>query len=285
MTIRSVGIVGCGLMGGGIAQVCALADYTTLVREVSDTALERGLSRIYNQVEQSVAKGKLSGDALDRMHSRLTGTTTLEGFDTSDLVIEAIVENLADKVQLYADLELVVPTHTILVSNTSSLGITQLAAATGRPDRFAGLHFFNPVPAMKLVEVIRALSTSDETADAVCAFARTVGKEPVDAADRSGFIVNRLSIPYLLDAIREYEAGFGTREAIDTAMKLGCGHPMGPLTLADFIGLDTTYYIANIMFEEFREPRFAPPPLLRRMVLAGTLGRKTGRGFYEYPTA
>jgi 3-hydroxybutyryl-CoA dehydrogenase len=199
-----------------------------------------------------------------------------------DLIIEAIIESIEDKRQIYAALEAVVKDHTIFLSNTSSLCMTELAAATKRPDRFGGLHFFNPVPLMKLVEVIRALTTSDGTYQAVFAFAQSLGKEPITAPDRPGFIVNRLLVPYLLDAIRAYENGLGTLEDIDKGMKLGCGYPMGPFTLLDFVGLDTTYYIANIMFDEFREPAYAPPPLLKRMVLAGRLGRKSGQGFYQY---
>jgi 3-hydroxybutyryl-CoA dehydrogenase len=213
----------------------------------------------------------------------LSGTTSFDALKDCDLIIEAIVENLEDKRRTWASVENVVGGHTIFVSNTSSLCITELAAATRRPDRFGGLHFFNPVPIMKLVEVIRALTTTDETYRAVFSFAESLGKEPITAPDRPGFIVNRLLVPYLLDAIRAYENGLGTVEDIDRGMKLGCGYPMGPFALLDFVGLDTTYYIANIMFEEFREPAYAPPPLLKRMVLAGRMGRKSGLGFYKYP--
>jgi 3-hydroxybutyryl-CoA dehydrogenase len=269
-------------MASGTAQVCAAADHKTIVREVDDGFLQKGLGRIRKFLDDGVAKGKVSAEARDKTIAALTGTTRLDDLRDCDLVIEAIVENLEEKRITYAAVERVVQDRTILISNTSSLCITELAASTGRPDRFAGLHFFNPVPLMKLVEVIRSLTTSDETYQAVFSFARSLGKEPITAPDRPGFIVNRLLVPYLLDAIRAYENGLGTIEDIDNGMKLGCGYPMGPFTLLDFVGLDTTYYIANIMFEEFREPAYAPPPLLKRMVLAGRLGKKSGQGFYSY---
>jgi 3-hydroxybutyryl-CoA dehydrogenase len=282
MAIKTVGVLGCGLMGSGIAQVCAAAGYTTIVREVNDAFLQKGLGRIKKFLDDGVAKGKATAESRDATLANLSGTTTFDDLAGCDLIIEAIVENLDDKRTTYAALEKVVGSHTIFVSNTSSLCITELAAATSRPDRFGGLHFFNPVPIMKLVEVIRALTTSDETYRTVFAFAESLGKEPITAPDRPGFIVNRLLVPYLLDAVRAYEHGLGTLEDIDKGMKLGCGYPMGPFTLLDFVGLDTTYYIANIMFEEFREPAYAPPPLLKRMVLAGRMGRKSGQGFYKY---
>jgi 3-hydroxybutyryl-CoA dehydrogenase len=283
MAIKTVGVLGCGLMGSGIAQVSAAAGFKTVVREVDDIALNKGLGRIRKFLDDGVAKGKVPADARDTTMGNLSGATTFDALKECDLIVEAIVESREDKRQTYAALEKIVGPETIFVSNTSSLCITELAAATSRPDRFAGLHFFNPVPLMKLVEVIRALTTSDETYQAVFGFAQAVGKEPITAPDRPGFIVNRLLVPYLLDAIRSYENGLGTLEDIDKGMKLGCGYPMGPFTLLDFVGLDTTYYIANIMFEEFREPQYAPPPLLKRMVLAGRLGRKSGQGFYKYP--
>jgi 3-hydroxybutyryl-CoA dehydrogenase len=282
MTIRTVGVLGCGLMGSGIAQVSAAAGHKTIVREVNDQYLEKGLARIRKFLDDGVAKGKVAADARDATVGNLSGTTSFDTLSDCDLIIEAIVENLDEKRQTYAALEPLVKPTTIIVSNTSSLCITELAAATRRPDRFGGLHFFNPVPIMKLVEVIRALTTSDETYRTVFAFAQSLGKEPITAPDRPGFIVNRLLVPYLLDAVRAYEHGLGSLEDIDKGMKLGCGYPMGPFTLLDFVGLDTTYYIANIMFEEFREPAYAPPPLLKRMVLAGRLGRKSGQGFYKY---
>jgi 3-hydroxybutyryl-CoA dehydrogenase len=262
--------------------VCAAAGYKTTVREVDDAVLQKGLARIAKFLNDGVAKGKVAAEARDSTLANLSGTTTFDGLGGSDLVIEAITENLEDKRSTYAALERVVKDHTIILSNTSSLCITELAAATRRPDRFGGLHFFSPVPIMKLVEVIRALTTSNATYETAFAFAQSLGKEPITAPDRPGFIVNRLLVPYLLDAIRAYENGLGSLEDIDNGMKLGCGHPMGPFTLLDFVGLDTTYFIANIMFEEFREPAYAPPPLLKRMVLAGYLGRKSGRGFYTY---
>ena len=282
MTIKTVGVLGCGLMGAGIAQVSAAAGYRTIVREVDQALLDKGLGRVRKFLEDGVAKGKVTADARDTTLGNLTGTTSVDELKDCDLVIEAIIENLEDKRRTYAALEAVVGERTIFLSNTSSLCITELAASTKRPDRFGGLHFFNPVPLMKLVEVIRALTTSDETYQTVFAFASSLGKEPITAPDRGGFIVNRLLVPYLLDAIRAYENGLGTLEDIDKGMKLGCGYPMGPFTLLDFVGLDTTYYIANIMFEEFREPAYAPPPLLKRMVLAGRMGRKSGQGFYKY---
>ena len=282
MKIQTVGVLGCGLMGAGIAQVCAAAGYKTIVREVQQTLVENGLDRIRKFLDEGVAKGKTPAEVRDRALANLSGTTTFDALKVCDLIIEAIVEDLNEKKTAYRVLESIVGLETILTSNTSSLCITELAASTRRPDRFAGLHFFNPVPVMPLVEVIRALTTSDETYQTVLSFARSLGKEAITAPDRPGFIVNRLLVPYLLDAIRAYEHGLGTMEDIDKGMKLGCGYPMGPFTLLDFVGLDTTYYIANIMFDEFREPAYAPPPLLKRMVLAGYLGRKSGRGFYTY---
>ena len=282
MTIKKVGILGCGLMGGGIAEVAAKAGYETVVREVSDELLERGLARIGKSLDRAIAKGRVTEDDKKAALGRITGTTRFEDLAECDLVIEAIVENLDQKQQTYGELEACVKSSAVFASNTSSLTITELAMATQRPERFLGLHFFNPVPAMKLVEVVRTLMTDEAVAEGVEDFVRSLGKEPVACRDNSGFIVNRLLVPYLLDAVRAYEEGVGSVEDIDKAMRLGCGHPMGPLTLLDFVGLDTTYYIANIMFEEYREKRFAPPPLLKQMVLAGRLGRKSGRGFYDY---
>ena len=281
MQIKTVGVLGCGLMGSGIAQVAAQAGYKTIVREVEQGLLDRGLGRIQKFLAGGVEKGKVTPEARDRTLANLTGTTRFDDLKDCDLVIEAIIENLDEKARAYEAVERVVGAHAIVVSNTSSLCITELAARTTRPDRFGGLHFFNPVPIMKLVEVVRALTTTDETYQALFGFAQSLGKEPITAPDRPGFIVNRLLVPYLLDAIRSYEHGLGTLEDIDKGMQLGCGYPMGPFTLLDFVGLDTTYYIANIMFEEYREPAYAPPPLLKRMVLAGRLGRKSGRGFYK----
>jgi 3-hydroxybutyryl-CoA dehydrogenase len=280
--MKTVGVLGCGLMGAGIAQVAAAAGFKTIVLEVNEGVLAKGLARIDKFLEGGVAKGKMTADAKAEILARLTGTTTYADLAGCDLVIEAIVENVDAKRQAYAQVEAVVGPECLIASNTSSLCVTELAASTTRPDRFGGLHFFNPVPLMKLVEVIRALTTSQATHDALMAFATAIGKEPVSAPDRGGFIVNRLLVPYLLDAVRCLEEGLGTVEDIDKGMMLGCGYPMGPFTLLDFVGLDTTYFIANILFDEFRETRFAPPPLLKRMVLAGHLGKKSGRGFYTY---
>ena len=282
MSIGTVGVLGCGLMGAGIAQVCAQAGYKTLVREVDEGVLRKGIGRIEKFLADGIEKGKVTPEVRDRTLANLTGTTRIEDVAGCDLIVEAIVENVEAKRAVYTAIEALVGPQTIFCSNTSSLCITELAAATKRPDRFAGLHFFNPVPLMRLVEVVRGLATTDATYLAVFTFAQSLGKEPITAPDRPGFIVNRLLVPYLLDAIRAYEHGLGTVDDIDKGMKLGCGYPMGPFTLLDFVGLDTTYYIANIMFEEFREPAYAPPPLLKRMVLAGRLGKKSGRGFYEY---
>ena len=278
----TVGVLGCGLMGSGIAQVCAQSGHRAIVREVDEGLVEKGLGRIRAFMDAGVARGKTTPAARDSVLANLSGTTDVADLAGADVVVEAIVENLDAKREMLAALEAVVGPRTLVASNTSSLCITEMAAAMQHPDRFLGVHFFSPVPVMKLVEVIRGLATSDETYRRGMEFARTLGKDPVTAPDRPGFIVNRLLIPYLLDAIRAYESGVGTIEDIDKGMKMGCGHPMGPFTLLDFIGLDTTYYIANIMYEEFRDPAYAAPPLLRRMVTAGRLGRKSGHGFYIY---
>ena len=280
--MKTIGVLGCGLMGAGIAQVSAASGFRTIVLEVNDAVLAKGLGRIDKVLTGAVEKGKLSADDKARTLANLSGTTQYADLKDCDLVIEAIVEQVDAKRAAYQQVEAVVGPQCLLATNTSSLCVTELAAATTRPDRFGGLHFFNPVPMMKLVEVIRALTTTPETHEALMQFARALGKDAVSVPDRGGFIVNRLLIPYLLDAIRCHEGGLGTVEDIDTAMKLGCGHPMGPFTLVDFIGLDTTYFIANILFDEFKEARFAPPALLKRMVLAGHLGKKSGRGFYTY---
>jgi 3-hydroxybutyryl-CoA dehydrogenase len=282
MKINKVGVLGAGLMGSGIAEVCAKAGYPTIVREVSDDLVKKGVGRVESSLAKAVERGKLAAADRDAARSRLTATTRVDELAGCDLVIEAVVENLEAKKELFAELDRICGDSAIFCSNTSSLTITELAAATRRPDRFAGLHFFNPVPVMKLVEVVRTIATSDDTVETLLEFARSLGKEPVLAKDNSGFIVNRLLVPYLLDAVRALEEGVGSREDIDRGMELGCGHPMGPLKLLDFVGLDTTYAIAEIMFSEYREKRFAPPPLLKRMVLAGRYGRKSGRGFYEY---
>jgi len=282
MAIEKVAVAGCGLMGSGIAQVCAQAGFPTVVREVNEALVEKGLKGIEKNLDRQVEKGTLDAAGRAAAMGRLKGTTKIEDLAGADLVIEAIVEQLGAKREFWAGLEPLCPKQTIFASNTSSLSITEMAAGTGRPQRFVGLHFFNPVPVMKLVEVIRTITTDAAVADEVHAFAGRLGKVPVRTTDRTGFIVNRLLVPYLLDAVRALEEGVASIEDIDNSMKLGCGHPMGPLTLLDFVGIETTYYIANIMFEEFRERRFAPPPLLKRMVMAGWHGRKTGRGFYDY---
>ena len=281
-SFRTVGVVGCGLMGSGIAQVCAHVGIPTRVREVDEALLARGLGRIDDFLAAGVERGRTTPEDAARVKANLSGTTRLDDLAGCDLVIEAIVERAEAKRETFSALEGIVGPDTVFASNTSSLCITELATATGRPDRFVGLHFFSPVPIMKLVEVIRGLATSDTTFERALAFGRTLGKEPVTAPDRPGFIANRLLIPYLLDAVRAHESGAGTIEDIDKTMTLGCGYPMGPFTLLDFVGLDTAYSIANIMYDEFRDPKYAPPPLLKRMVLAGRLGRKSGRGFYAY---
>lgn len=285
MPIAKVGVVGCGLMGSGIAQVVAQAGHPVVVREVSEELVEKGLKSIEKNLQRMVEKGSLSDAERDHARSRLRGTTRLEELAEADLIIEAIVEQLPAKKELFAALDRICPKRTVFASNTSSISITEMATATQRPERFLGLHFFNPVPVMKLVEVIRTIATDPTIFEEIVAFAARLGKTPVRTSDRTGFIVNRLLVPYLLDAIRALEEGVATIEDLDTSMKLGCGHPMGPLTLLDFVGLDTTYYIAQVMFDEFREKRFAPPPLLKRMVLAGWNGRKAGRGFYDYSDA
>ncbi len=282
MAIARVGVVGCGLMGSGIAQTAAQAGFAVTVREINEDLLQRGLDSIRRNLQRQVEKGALSQEQLEQVWGRLRGTTRLEDLAGSDLIIEAITEQLAAKKELFAALHRICPPETIFASNTSSLSITEMAVASGRPERFVGLHFFNPVPVMKLVEVVRTLLTDGAVYEEAVAFAQRLGKTPVRTGDRTGFIVNRLLVPYLLDAIRALEEGVASVEDIDHSMRLGCGYPMGPFTLLDFVGLDTTYYIAQVMFEEFREKRFAPPPLLKRMVLAGWHGRKTGRGFYDY---
>jgi len=282
MAIRKVGVLGCGLMGSGIAQVAAQAGYETVVREVEQKFLDKGLGGIQKSLAKFVEKGKMQQADMDACIGRLRGTTSLEDLADCDIVIEAIIENAQVKKETYAELDRIVKRDAIFASNTSSLTITELSMATARPKQFVGLHFFNPVPLMKLVEVVRTILTGDEAFDAAFAFAKSLGKEPVSCRDNSGFIVNRLLVPYILDAIRAYEEGVGSIEDIDKAMMLGCGYPMGPFTLLDFVGLDTTYFITHVMYDEYQEKRFASPALLRKMVLAGRFGRKTGAGFYDY---
>ena len=280
--IRTIGVVGCGLMGSGIAQVCAQAGYQTIVREIDQAAVENGLSRIDRFLAKGVKRKKLTRDTQEQTMAALSGTTELEALSECDLVIEAVVEDLAVKRELLIALDGCVRRDAIFASNTSSLCITEMASVTTRPNRFLGLHFFSPVPVMSMVEVVKGLTTSDETYQIGIGFIQSIGKTAVSAPDQPGFIVNRLLIPYLLHAIRTYEAGLGTVDDIDKSMTLGCGHPMGPFELLDFVGLDTTYYIAQIMHDEFHDPSYSPPPLLKRMVLAGRLGRKSGRGFHIY---
>ena len=280
--IKRVGVLGCGLMGSGIAQVAAAAGYDTVVRDVAKELLDRGRAGIEKSLAKFLEKGKLDAAARDATLKRLTFTTTVADLKGVDVVIEAITEDLALKNALFKELDGLCGPATIFASNTSSLTIAEMAAATKRADRFVGLHFFNPVPLMPLVEVVRTVTTTDETFKRAFAFAKSLGKEAVAAKDNSGFIVNLLLVPYLLDAIRAVERGVGSVSDVDRAMQLGCGYPMGPLTLLDFVGLDTTYHIAEIMFKEYREQRYAPPPLLKRMVLAGMYGKKSGKGFYDY---
>jgi 3-hydroxybutyryl-CoA dehydrogenase len=284
MEIKKVGVLGCGLMGSGIAQTAAAAGFQVVVREVSDELCERGFKGIEKSLAKFAEKGTITAEQQAEIRGRLSGTTRFEDLSDCDIIIEAIIENLDTKRETYQRLDELCKPETIFASNTSSLSITEMMTATGaeRQKRFVGLHFFNPVPLMKLVEVVRTILTDEQAYDTAVDFGRRLGKVPVRADDRSGFIVNRLLVPYLLDSIRALEEGAGSIVDIDNGMKLGCGHPMGPLTLLDFVGLDTTYYIAEIMFAEFRERRFAPPPLLKRMVMAGLYGRKTGRGFYDY---
>ena len=282
MAIKNVGVIGCGLMGSGIVQVAAQSGFQVLFVEASDELVKRGLERLRQTLDGLVAKGKLEAKAKDETLGRIAGTTRLEDLKGSDLVVEAMTENQALKNETFAKLDRICAPHALLATNTSSCNVTAMAAATKRPGQVVGLHFFNPVPLMKLVEVVRTLLTDEAAARQVTEWVRAVGKVPVQAKDATAFIVNRLLVPYLLDAVRVYEGGLASLEDIDQAMKLGCGYPMGPFTLLDLVGLDTTLYVAEVMFEEFREPRYAPPPLLKRMVMAGHLGRKTGKGFYTY---
>ena len=282
MAMEKVAVVGCGLMGSGIAQTAAQYGLQVTVREVSAELLDKGFTNIDKSLARLVQRGTLKATDRDATRERLRGTTKVEDLAGCDLVIEAITEQIAPKIELFRALDKICSPQTIFASNTSSLSITEMAVATRRPDRFVGLHFFNPVPIMKLAEVIRTIATDPRVYDEVVAFAGRLGKTAIRTSDRTGFVVNRLLVPYLLDAVRALEEGVASIPDIDQAMKLGCGHPMGPFTLLDFVGLDTTYYIANIMFDEFKERRFAPPPLLKRMVMAGWNGRKSGRGFYDY---
>ncbi|GCE24674.1 3-hydroxybutyryl-CoA dehydrogenase [Dictyobacter alpinus] len=282
MEIRKVGVIGCGLMGGGIAQTCAQAGYTTIVREINQEFLDKGMARIEAAWKKMEGKGKLTAQQAAETREHLQGTINLEDLADCDLIIEAVIENMEEKVRLYPALDRLLKPEALLLSNTSSLSVTQMGAVTKRPDKVAGLHFFNPAPVMQLVEIVRTLSTSDETIATVQQFAQSLGKTPVLAKDTAGFIVNFLLIPYLISAIRMLENGTATRDDIDTAMKLGCGYPMGPFTLLDYVGLDTTLWAAEAIYDEYKDPLYAPPPLLRRMVQSGHYGKKSGKGFYDY---
>jgi len=282
MAIKKVGVIGAGLMGSGIAQVAAAAGYPTIIREVSQDFLDKGLGRISGFLDKSIKKGKISEEQKKATLANLKGTLELSDLKDCDLIIEVVTEDIELKKEIFSTLDKVCGSQTIFASNTSSLTITEMAAATGRADQFVGLHFFNPVPIMKLVEVVRTIQTNAQTFDLVFEWAKSVGKTPIACKDNSGFVVNLLLVPYLLGAIRAVENGVASVEDIDKGMTLGCGYPMGPLTLLDFVGLDTTYYIANIMFDEYREAQYAPPPLLKKMVQAGFYGKKSGKGFYDY---
>lgn len=281
MEIKKVGVCGCGLMGSGIAQVAAMAGFDVVSLEADQKFIDKGFGGIQKSLAKFAEKGTLKESA-DTVFARLKGTTSMRDLADCDIVIEAIIENVPDKKALYSELDAILKPEAIFATNTSSISVTELLTATKRPDRFVGLHFFNPVPLMKLVEVVRTIATNEQVYEDVFEFSRKLGKIPVRTSDKTGFIVNRLLVPYLLDAIRAYEEGVGSIEDIDWGMRLGCGYPMGPFTLLDFVGLDTTYYITHVMYDEFKERRFAAPPLLKRMVLAGWYGRKSGRGFYDY---
>ena len=282
MEIKKVGIVGCGLMGSGIVETCARAGYDVVVQEVSQEFLDRGLARVGKSLQKAVSRGKIEQSQADAALARIQGTLTLDDFADCDLVVEAAIENMNVKKEIFERLDQVLPPHAILASNTSSLCITEMASVTQRGSKVLGIHFFNPVPVMPLIEFVRTILTSDETMEIAHQFGASLDKTMVTAKDTPGFIVNRLLIPYALDSVRIYENGLASKEDIDTAIKLGLNHPMGPLTLLDFVGLDTTLFIADAMYEEYKDERYAAPPLLRRMVLAGHLGRKSGKGFYDY---
>lgn len=282
MEVKKVGICGFGQMGSGIAEVTAKAGVEVVAREINTDLLDKGLGRVKKSLDRAVGKGKMEQAAADEVFGRIKGTTALEELADCDLVIEAIIENIDEKLKVWKTLDSIVNEDAIFASNTSSLSITEMGAATNRPEQFCGLHFFNPVPVMKLVEVVRTIATNDEAFITAKTFGEKVGKVVVSCKDSPGFVVNRLLVPYLFDAIRAFQDGVATKEDIDNGMKLGCGHPMGPLELNDYIGLDTMYYIGEIFFDEFKDDHYAPPPLLKQMVKAGYLGRKSGRGFYNY---
>lgn len=281
MEIKKVGVLGCGLMGSGIAQVSATAGFDVTVLEVEQKFLDKGFAGIEKSLAKFAEKGTLK-ETPQAVRARLKGTTNMQDLVDCDLVVEAVIENIAEKRKMYTALDGIAKKDAIFATNTSSISVTELMSATKRPERFIGLHFFNPVPLMKLVEVVKTIATAPDVYDVAYEFGKKLGKVPVRTSDKTGFIVNRLLVPYLLDAVRAYEEGVGSIEDIDNAMKLGCGYPMGPLTLLDFVGLDTTYYITHVMYDEFKERRFASPPLLKRMVMAGWYGRKSGKGFYDY---
>jgi 3-hydroxybutyryl-CoA dehydrogenase len=286
MDIKKVGVLGCGLMGSGIAQVAAMSGFDVTVLEVEQKFLDKGFAGIEKSLakfaERPVEKGGITAQQKDAARARLKGTTNMQDLADCDIIVEAVIENVDEKKKIYSALDAIAKKDCIFASNTSSISITELLTATKRPERFIGLHFFNPVPLMKLVEVVRTIATADAVYETAYEFGKKLGKVPVRTSDKTGFIVNRLLVPYLLDAIRAYEEGVGSVQDIDEAMKLGCGYPMGPFTLLDFVGLDTTYYITHVMYDEFKERRFASPPLLKRLVMAGWYGRKSGRGFYDY---
>ncbi|MGO9126280.1 MAG: 3-hydroxyacyl-CoA dehydrogenase family protein [Terriglobales bacterium] len=281
MEITKVGVLGCGLMGSGIAQVSATAGFDVTVLEVEQKFLDKGFAGIEKSLAKFAEKGTLK-ETPQAVRARLKGTTNMQDLAGCDIVVEAVIENIAEKKKMYTALDGIAKKDAIFATNTSSISVTELMSATKRPERFIGLHFFNPVPLMKLVEVVKTIATAPDVYDAAYEFGKRLGKVPVRTSDKTGFIVNRLLVPYMLDAIRAYEEGVGSIEDIDNAMKLGCGYPMGPFTLLDFVGLETTYYITQVMYDEFKERRFASPPLLKRMVMAGWYGRKTGKGFYDY---
>ena len=282
MEIKRVGVVGCGLMGGGIAQVAAQSGYDVVVTEINEDLLNAGLRRIKANLKRNVDKGKMTETEMEQIMGRIKGGLSLDMFKDCDFVIEAVVENIDEKRKLFGELDKICPPGTIFATNTSSLTVIEMAAATNRQDRFVGLHLFNPVPTMQLAEVVRTISSSEDVVETVKKFAESLNKTAIVAKDTPGFVVNRLLVPYLFDAMRVYEEGLATAEDIDNGMRLGCNYPMGPLTLSDFVGLDTLYFIGNIMFDEFKEARFAPPVILKRLVLAGHYGRKSGKGFYDY---
>ncbi|MGO9649929.1 MAG: 3-hydroxyacyl-CoA dehydrogenase family protein [Terriglobales bacterium] len=281
MEIKKVGVLGCGLMGSGIAQVAAMAGFDVTVLEVEQKFLDKGFAGIEKSLAKFAEKGNLK-ETPQAVRARLRGTTNMQDLSDCDIVIEAVIENIAEKKKMYTALDAIAKKDAIFATNTSSISVTELMSSTKRPERFIGLHFFNPVPLMKLVEVVKTIATAPDVYDTAYEFGKKLGKVPVRTSDKTGFIVNRLLVPYMLDAIRAYEEGVGSIEDIDSAMKLGCGYPMGPFTLLDFVGLDTTYYITHVMYDEFKERRFASPPLLKRMVMAGWYGRKSGKGFYDY---